>query len=180
MAIDNASFARDFMRALLDAAATIARPQVAKASNTLADAMTREIESSAVGFLFIPHYWAVYVNDGRVTDSLLVWFKDPKDDPRLSGNEWAVRRNQVRRLTKLEWKAWRLKNRKAIADGRIVIVFSRRPRLPKKFFDNNGGMSAFKSSPGPIAKAMFSQHVKDSLGPLLNQKIVARVPLGPI
>lgn len=57
--------------------------------------------------LFIPHYWAIYVHDGRgaVTpkDAVwLVWFADPQDDPRIRGG-YPVRGSDVRRLTKAQW-----------------------------------------------------------------------------
>lgn len=63
--------------------------------------------------LVLEPYWAVFVHEGRraLTRGDLkrqraryfVWFRDPEDDPRFPGR-YPIRRRDVRRLTREEWR----------------------------------------------------------------------------
>lgn len=80
----------------------------------------KKIDDTA-GFLWVPHYWAIYVHSGRgeagpVSSTYLVWFRNPKDDPRYPGGRYPIRREDVRRLTKEQFKEWAAKNREIIRD----------------------------------------------------------------
>lgn len=90
-------------------------------SQTLRDALLLIVEAN-VGRaeLFIPHYWAVYYHDGRgpvqpITAQKIVFFADPRDDPRLVGGN-PRRVSDIRTLTRddyqngLEINAERRKN----------------------------------------------------------------------
>ena len=54
----------------------------------------------------IPHYWALYLNDGRGVvrpqdAKVLVWFQDPTDDPRTgNGRRFPVRARNRKKLSK--------------------------------------------------------------------------------
>ena len=55
-------------------------------------------EAKGRGKLHVPHYWALYIHDGRgpapgggAGDKILVWFKDPANDPRYPGGIYPVR-----------------------------------------------------------------------------------------
>jgi hypothetical protein len=81
---------------------------------------------SSAGYVVIPFFWALYVHDGRggfgVHDrfrhgrrkpSVLVWFADPKDDPRtLGGKDYPRREKDIRQLTKQQYLAGLRENRK--------------------------------------------------------------------
>ena len=93
----------------------------------------------------VPQYWAIYYHEGHTKPiiprnaSVLVWYKNPSQDPRLSGG-YPIRRSQVRRLTKDEFQRDR-------AAGKLVVTkkspFSGRPVRGRRFFANDGGMAGF-------------------------------------
>lgn len=73
-------------------------------SKTLANAVTvRSRLKPRPGLAMnIPHYWAKYYHDGSGPVSMpkgqyMVWFRDPKDDPRLKGGH-PVKKSDVRSL----------------------------------------------------------------------------------
>lgn len=77
--------------------------------------------NSYSGFLWVPHYWAIYVHSGRNTvrptvSTYLVWFRDPLDDPRYPRGKYPVRKSEVRRLTKDQFRTWAAKNREIIRE----------------------------------------------------------------
>lgn len=84
--------------------AEIAKAKTLIGSKTLRDAIQLIVtanEGRAV--LFIPHYWAEYYHDGRgpavpVTASMLVFYADPSDDPRLVGG-FPVRASDIQKLS---------------------------------------------------------------------------------
>lgn len=88
-------------------------------SITLREAMEFFVElNRGVGariILGVPHYWAAYYHDGRgpvtpVEKVWLVYFRDPRDDPRIEGG-YPVTRDQIRRLTEEEWHFWLQQNK---------------------------------------------------------------------
>jgi hypothetical protein len=143
-------FFRDLPRRIARFGVTYVRPSIPsrtlrKALNVLQDTPTR-------AFIQIPHYWALYVHDGRAPFSappgrLLVWFRDPKDDPRLSGGISPVRANQLRQLTPSQFYFWLTQNAIARAEGRdppMIVTRHVRKRTPgAHFFENDGGMRGF-------------------------------------
>ena len=80
--------------------------RISTPSRTLRQAMTashRFILHEGHQFsIHIPHYWAIYYHDGSGPITMpkgryMVWFKDPKDDPRLK-NGYPVKKSDIRRL----------------------------------------------------------------------------------
>lgn len=55
--------------------------------------------------IFSLYYWARFVNDGRrpIKNKLMIWYKDPTDDPRTKAG-YARKQGQLRKLTKKEIK----------------------------------------------------------------------------
>ncbi len=110
-------------------------------SKTLRAAITLIInESEERGALFIPHYWAIWYHDGRgsvspVSARKLVFFDDPKDDPRIR-NGRPVRESQVRRLTKKQYDEGLRRNRLRPKGARpfMYVVDSVGPAAPRPFF----------------------------------------------
>lgn len=66
--------------------------------------------------LYIPHYWALYLHDGRGPVSprfkkFLVYYRNPRDDPRLADG-YPVRASQHKRLSENDFKEGLRKNRR--------------------------------------------------------------------
>ena len=151
--------------------------------------------------LTIPHFWAVYINDGRRavnrSNGYLVWFRNPKDDPRLFNGNTPQRLAQTRKLSKAEWEKWTGINRVKIneyrrrtgkrnltstdyQDMKLPMIVARRSpgdgrRVEgEKFFDNEagGGMQGFAREAGQEAVRGTSIHVRRELAraKLLNVK----------
>lgn len=102
----------------------------------------------------VPHYWAEYVHDGSapVSDKLMVWFKNPKLDPRNKPS-YPVRYRDRRKLTPDQF-------RDASRRGLIVVAFRRAAREGTPFFDNDGNMRLFLDLARRQIDADFSTLVK--------------------
>lgn len=152
--------------------------------------------------LIVPHYWAAYVHDGRgpvrpKSATMLVWFRNPNNDPRLSGGRSPVRARGAKRLSSGQFKKWADINRQIIrryrqATGKTVLtstdyeamklpmIVTRyspgtyRPSKVYPFFSNEpgGGMEGFLKQASAIAQRGASAHIKDRLrkAGLLNAK----------
>lgn len=159
--------------------------------------------------LIVPQFWATYIHDGRgpvtpKTASLLIWFRNPKDDPRLLNGRTPDRLSQTRRMTKGEFKKWSRINRQIIQNykkstGKRVLTQSdieslKLPMIVAKqsprgggfvpgypFFSNDpgGGMFGFINTVAEDAKREVSQHVKARLSQagLLNVKKTVTIRL---
>lgn len=112
---------RDLMDGILADFTKRLRPAIG--SRTLRAALTSSKDFNNLrGALTIPHYWAPYYHDGSRSfgprrAKWLVWFVNPKDDPRTNyGTKYPVRESDVKRLTKEQFRQGRLRNR--IRQGR--------------------------------------------------------------
>lgn len=139
-----------------------ARPVVSQASTTLGKGLNYFILPQAyaegpayvrIGRLQIPHYWAKYVNFGRHAfsrkpgQSPLIWFRDPKDDPRLRDGHTPVRAADLQHLTNEDYHNGLAANANA-APGHEPMVIRRaikKDTTAKRFFENDGGMAGFAS-----------------------------------
>lgn len=112
----------------------------------------------STGIIRVPQYWAIYYHEGRrvispVSATYLVWFKNPKDDPRLTNGESPIYRSEIKTLNLPLKKLRQLKK-----DGKLFIV-KRSPRSGSPHFQGNpffsnapgGGMSGFDKDVGEIA-----------------------------
>jgi len=125
----------------------------------------------ATGVVNSPHYWAVYYHIGRKnlppitpkSANVLVWFKDPRDDPRLTNGQSPVYRSEVRRLN-LSAQQFR-----ALRKAGKLIVTKRSPRSgPAKFngnpfFSNTGGMQGMDARLKSISQREAYKHVESWL-----------------
>lgn len=170
---------------LLAAAAKIAEPAVAKWSRHLAQAIQKIHTEPGTGKLYIPHYWAVYVNDGRPPASperttYFVWWRNPADDPRFSGSHTPARANQVRRLSRDEWRHYYSERRRQIKAGELpdmIIAKQVADVPPRKFFDNDGGMASFLLEANRIGQEVYRQFVRESMGELFDAKLTNEIRL---
>lgn len=190
----NEQFSRRLLEQLLRLGKDYAHPAVKYASWQLAEALTTYIHTDRPGGkLYVPHYWALYVHEGRGPfgapsphypgrpATILCWFKDPKDDPRLNDGKAPERMADVRRLTKDEFRDWVDKNKKARAAApagtdpdtvpvpMIITKYVSKSVAPVRFFSNEpgGGMAGFRPLAADLIKRMFSQHVEDYMGKLM-------------
>lgn len=183
MAIED--FSRRLSLRLAHAAVDFARPKVKTASTTLASALRvrfkigREGRASA----YIPHYWAVYVHEGRrpfSKEHFMVWFRDPKADPRLRGGKTPARVKDLRRLTKGQFQEALDLRRRWIAQGGdpydspVIITKTIRKGTPaKRFFGNEAGegMFGFVERANKIGLDEFNKLVRAEMGDLFDLKL---------
>lgn len=171
---DEERLSRGVLTAILAAGVVRARFAVAPHSNTLSRAVTSFVEGGGLGgAVHIPHYWAVFVNDGRRPfampgDRVMVWFRNPLNDPRLRGGNYPVNRADLRHLNKEQFQFWLEENRRARARGvPVPMIVTRRitkPTRAKKFFDNDGGMYGFWRDASRAAQPIVAAEIKKLLG----------------
>jgi len=166
------AFLTDLVRRLLRLAERRARPKIP--SRTLRRALRRLVLPGATGgvegVLFIPHYWAVFLHDGRrgfgsKPGAFLVFFRDIRDDPRVAGG-FPERASQIRRLTKREFDFWLERNRRHLKAGGdpfevpMVVVRHVGPAQGAHFFTR--GMDGFLASQAaPVARNAFDAYVQE-------------------
>ena len=157
-------------------------------SRQLRKRMRREVLVStpvqAKGVLNVPQYWAIYKHDGRgivktQSANFLVWFPNPKDDPRLVNGESPINRADIKRLNQVISKAEFNRLRKS---GKMVVsklsgAMSKSKANP--FFSNepNGGMAGFEGLFIDISRSETFAHVEQFLqsSGLKNKKIVVNL-----
>jgi hypothetical protein len=164
--------------------------------------------SDSTGKLNVPHYWAKYYHDGRGPSKgspILVWFRNPKDDPRTPGGRYPVTKAQVRRLSKGEFRKWSSINNKIISaykrnTGKRLLTSSdyRAMELPmiiaknsprnggrvaavQAFFSNQagGGMDGFREDANIVGSHIVSNYVTAQLkkSGFLHKKITRTVKI---
>ncbi len=104
------------------------------------------------GLIRVPHYWARFIHDGRgpspgaAGSKILVWFRDPKDDPRYPGGVYPVRRSDVKRLTRGQFRKWSRINQRIINGYRRLT--GKRTLTAADYRAMNLPMIIAKNSPG--------------------------------
>lgn len=134
--------------------AELERVRLLIGSRTLRDAL-RLIVDAQVGTaeLYVPHYWAVYYHDGRkgfgpILASKLVFFANPKDDPRLASG-YPERDFDIRTLTRDEYERGLEENaaRRKTGQEPFMFVLDRvGPSRPRPFFDQLANNAANRAS----------------------------------
>lgn len=168
-------------------ARSYARPFLASKSRTLARSLTVEqrvpTRPSAIRVaVSLPHYWALYVNDGRPAFSnpkVMVFFRDPRNDPRLSAG-YPVRKADIKRgMSPAEWQVWQAENAisRALGLPRPMVVTKTiyKDTTAKRFFENDGGMAGFPVVARYEIRRQVSELTRSQLGPFLNRKLDVQV-----
>lgn len=149
------------------------RPQIP--SRTLQQALTYEIVGRAgfsptqhpTVYISLPHYWAAFVHDGRpavhpVNARFLVWFAEPRDDPRTEGTRnYPVRKSDVRRLSPQAWEYGLEQNRinkKAGLPPYMIVTVSSGPVTANRFFSDF--TDQFANLIEPLIASEFEKFVK--------------------
>lgn len=122
-------------------------------SRTLREAVRLLVDvSEGRAELYIPHYWALYYHDGRkgvrpILAQKLVFFDDPRDDPRLAGG-YPERDFDIRTLTRDEYEAGLEENKRRRDAGLgpfMFVVDSTGPAAAHPFFDQLGNNAAARA-----------------------------------
>lgn len=154
-------------------------------SSTLQQAARVRKKPAGGGYqLYIPHYWAIYIHNGRgpsqpKSKTFLVWFRNPQDDPRIRRG-YGVKR-PPRRLSKREWDYWLKQNRKASKLGipaPMIVTQYAGPSSkykaggphPSKFWDNKHGMAGHL----PYAKKTVATEVATAITNRIRSKLLFR------
>jgi hypothetical protein len=119
--------------------------------------------------IYLDHYWARFVHDGRGKMSgpprdsqFYVWYKDRKEDPRLSASGGYPRRfREVRKLTKEEFIADKKAGKLVWVDMRLGAGRVHSGVAPSPFFSNDsgGGMKGFSKTAGSIVAPRWSTYL---------------------
>lgn len=188
MSVQDEQFMRRMVTKLAKQGRKKVRPRVRKGtggghgSKTLAAAIRVDVARFDLAFITVPHYWAIYVHDGRgpfgpKRQGFYVWFQDPKQDPRLNRGHGWQRRSQHRRLTRAEFQAGLEQNRSHFERGgdartmpMIITKQVRRGMSPNEFFSNapRGGMFGFVKEADAIVGPAFNKHILTQLKPILD------------
>lgn len=147
--------------------------------------ITEEAKRVSRGVIRSPQYWSIYYHIGRAnfppirasSASYLVWFKNPRDDPRLTNGQYPMYRSQIKSLSSLISKA---EFRRLKEEGKL-IVSKTSPRsggasFPgNPFFSDTGGMVGFGADVGKIAQEEAYQYVESFLKKSgLKHKVIVR------
>jgi hypothetical protein len=134
-------------------AAELERVRALIGSRTLREAIRLLVDANeGRAELYVPHYWALYYHDGRggvrpITASKLVFFADPRDDPRLAGG-YPERDFDIRTLTREEYAAGLEENRKRRESGLgpfMFVVDAAGPAAAHPFFDQLANNAASRA-----------------------------------
>ena len=160
-------FKRELLEKLGAAAVKHIRPKIK--SKTLRAALRFEVDQLLRGVdLFVPHYWAIYLHDGRGVvrpkrASVLVWFPNIRNDPRVAGGlQYPIRVNQIRKLTKAQFrKGLELNKTRPKDDPYMVIAMVSGPtKRPQNPFFKNGLKDFIPQIDTLVEKALDRMAVK--------------------
>jgi hypothetical protein len=121
--------------------------------------------SSSRGRIYIPHYWARFVHDGRgpvspKTKKVLIWYRNPSQDPRLKGSKG---RSPERFSSRPRLNISKAELRKGIKSGKIIARLYAGPMTGRPFFGNQPGegMYGFKAEVSQIAREEISRIMRE-------------------
>lgn len=179
-------FTDRLLRRLSRTAFSHARPLVTEASGELGRYLSiKKGEDRQSIALHIPHFWAVYVDQGtrRAIRPIppkrwLVWFPNPEDDPRL--DPYPIRREDVKSLldvwTDEEWTAAKRVNRERARAGLLPIFYFSKfepARRGKHFFGR--GMKPWEDRVDRLVVVELEKFVSSNA---ISEKITAEFRLG--
>jgi len=125
------------------------------------------------GTLNVPFYWSKAYHDGRDAihlkdDRVMIYYKDPKDDPRLNTSfpNYPIRRSDRRRLLRSTISA----DQKA---GKLIVTKKVGSTTGHPFFSDSGGMAGFDKELDRVASKECDIYVAKQLqaAGLLNKKV---------
>lgn len=128
--------------------------------------MTSSIETETKGKLNVPYYWAHWYHSGRGAinkNKLLIWYKNPKHDPRLPGNGYLFSGTKFRSLKPSEFK-------RDLAAGRLIVARGVGPTTVNyPFFANEavngrrGGMQGLDTELNQMMKAELDKYSRERM-----------------
>lgn len=162
----------DFTRELVLRLGEIARRAAVgrMTSRTLQAATKVVLDSDSTARVNVPHYWAYYHHNGRRAIDLtgkghvMVYFEDPRNDPRTGGTKnYPVRRSDVKSLRDFPgaYKRGLAENaarRKAgILTPYMIVTKKVGPAMGTHFFSE--GLARFPSEASELIQSEFHKHV---------------------
>jgi hypothetical protein len=176
--LDEAQVRETYLRLLAqEALGRLKQPHITP-SKTLRDALTIS-KQNGQWYVGVPHYWAVFYHDGRAAaypkGKFLVWYKNPKVDPRHWGN-YPVRANELVSLRDVGW-SWD-QVMQDVRDGKAVVsrVSPRNRRRVKGVPFFNRGLRGFFDTGGDARVAVLSGMLKKA-EPALFRQITLRLKI---
>lgn len=165
MTLRDDQFQLRMMRAVTKVAYRRAYAAIPRRFGFLRKDLEIQIASKSVARLYLDPYYALYVHDGsgplnREGDGSVppyVWYKNPKEDPRLSAGRTPSRAANLRHLNGEQF-------RRAYAARKLIVTRSIKRRKASLFFDNKVGMKGFRQEVSTIIPPAFSEHIRTSLG----------------
>ena len=134
------------------------------------------------GALYIPHYWATYLHDGRgpvhrKTAPYIIYFADIRDDPRVDGGRnYPVRASQIKKLTPSQYRAGLAKNRRNAELGlppHMYVLKDHRgrprpagPAEGTRWFERKQGVAA---KVNPRARRALFRYFTNTVDPLMEK-----------
>lgn len=164
------AFKDELLRALAEKARQLVARERILPSETLRKSLyVRKLPSKDEYVLGTPYYWAYYYHEGRgpvepVSKQFLVWFRNPKDDPRLQSG-YPKRKSDRKRLTKQQFIEGAARNREMDPSGLTMpyMVISKRskPAIGRPFFDN--GLRNYRAAARRLIRSKFPQFIKERI-----------------
>jgi len=170
MAASHDAFLMRLTRELIRLAEQHVRPHIPVRLGHLKRSIKREVIRAGLARLHTPEEWAKIVHDGRGPINqrgkkrAMVWYKNPRRDPRLRGGK-SPTKGRPRRLTAAEFRRDRKAN---------LLIVARRvgPQKPQRFFEHGpgDGMAGFPRKAEKVTAERFGTHVEKFMGKDLNVK----------
>lgn len=166
-------FKDDLLRVLAEQARRlVARPRILPSETLRKTLFVRKSTKTNTYVLGSPYYWAYYYHEGRGAmeqtgksgKKFLVWFQNPKDDPRIAGG-YPKTRSQRKRLSKEDFVQGAAMNRRMDPSGEtmpyMIITKKAGPMIGRPFFDN--GLKNFRAAARRTIRNKFPQFVKERI-----------------
>ena len=124
------------------------------------------IDNQHTAHVIVPYYWAIYHHDGRRAidltgkDGYLVYFSDPKNDPRTDGTKRYPRtRSEVKHLSKAQFRAGLEENAKRrAAGGEPYMIVTKKVGPADGTFFFSEGLREFPDKAARIVQEEFVAH----------------------
>lgn len=163
MSADDDAFLMSLLGKLAQAGLEYSKPKIP--SRTLQGSIFTHVDSPVQAYIEIPQYWAEYLHDGRgqinaAAGSVLIYFRNKNDDPRLRGGISPERLADQRPLSKAQFLFWLAKNRQAHKAGiPAPMIIKKRvgPMAGSFFFDNDRGMAGFDEVANNLATPQVTE-----------------------
>jgi hypothetical protein len=122
-----------------------------------------------------PYFWAVFYHDGRgpvraKPGKVLVYFRNPDDDPRIPGRKYPVRASDIKRLTAADFYRFLRDPSRG-----MIVRKSVGPAKGDPFFVR--AQAALTREVGNLVRKELSAIMREEMGELMNYVGSVEIPL---